>query len=744
MRLFLIMLACACCLTAQAPDIHKARTSLDTASKGKDDAAFSAAVKALCSFKDTKVLDDLAALSERLGRELDKLHGEIEKTGEALADAWKNVDAQGSQGRPVTVGTAQSAQKKHETIQASLRKLSEQQDATEVRLRIIDEHLPTALSALDQATRTSVTTALAIKAARAKPEQRVQVVNLLGACAAKVPEAREALVELMATAEDPDARTAAIFGLGRSRDPALATAVAQALSDTAMNVRSAAARLLARLPSSAGVPPLIAAMEKSDGRVLEEIVRALEDLTGRTYFDNAALWREWWAQNGARLSGAMDALSGDDFSKKGPALEVLVAAGFCAGARLLLRQEGFDPACPITAPADGSPEAALGPVRRETVPRVLQQMPPRIRARAAQELLLQPWRGEKVVARRYAFAAMSAAVTDADVAVVLAEIAGGNPVKLPDGTMLGKDDRLKLRELGIMGLGIQEAKLATPTLRDLVESDADKALKLLGVAALARLLEKGAVDPLIRAAALKDPEIVAAATKALRDISGEDKGDAAAWRLWWNSAQKDFTPKRPLIAAHEEAVREAKGTNFYGIESRSRRLMFIMDRSGSMMESDTNTGSRWSAAQTEVTNCITALPEDAAFNIIFFSHEFDVWSKGLMPATRQNKATAIAWVKGIEAVGATNIFDPLERAFQLAGRGTFDKAYGTAFDTIYFMSDGQPNRGRIIDPAEIVKEVQRMNTLKMIKVHTIGVGKGHDPLLMRRIAEVTGGDYVAR
>jgi hypothetical protein len=37
-----------------------------------------------------------------------------------------------------------------------------------------------------------------------------------------------------------------------------------------------------------------------------------------------------------------------------------------------------------------------------------------------------------------------------------------------------------------------------------------------------------------------------------------------------------------------------------------------------------------------------------------------------------------------------------------------------------------------------------MNALKMIKVHTIGVGKSHDPELMRRIAQVTGGDYVAR
>ncbi|MSR75943.1 MAG: VWA domain-containing protein [Planctomycetes bacterium] len=744
MRLLLTMLATSCLLAAQGVDIHRAREGLETASKGKDEAAFVAALKAISTLKDVRVIDDLSVVAERLQRELDKLHAEIEKTGVALAEAWKNVDSQGSQGRPVTVGTAQAAEKKHVAIQTNLRKLNDQQDSTEARLRAIDEHLPIAMASLDQASRTTIATGLATKAARAKQEQRLQVVRVLAACAAMVPEAREALVELMATAEDPDARTAAIMGLGRSRDPALATAVAQALSDTAMNVRSAAARLLARLPSASGVAPLIASMEKSDGRVLEELVRALEDLTGRTYFDNAALWREWWAQDGARLSAAMDALGGDDFSKKGPAFEVIAAAGFCAGARLLLRQEGFDAASVVTAPAEGSPEAALGPVRRETVPKLLQRMPPRIRTRAAYELLLQPLREEKLVPQRFALSAMCAAVTDSAVAAMLAEAAGSNAMKLPDGSTLGKEDRAKLRDVAITGLGLQEAKYATPTLRELVDGDAEKPVKLLAVAALARLLDKATVDPLIRAAGVKDPEVVAAASKALRDISGEDKGDAAAWRLWWNTAQKDFQPRKPLIAPTEEAVRENKGTNFYGIESRSRRLMFVLDRSGSMSESDTASGSRWSVAQTEVINCIAALPDDAAFNIIFFSHDFDVWSKGLMPATRQNKATATAWIKGIEAVGATNIFDPLERAFSLAGRGTFDKAYGTAFDTIYLMSDGQPNRGRIIDPAEIVKELQRMNMLKLIKVHTIGVGKNHDPVLMRRIAEVTGGDYVAR
>ncbi len=744
MRVWFFWMIFAAAIAAQGVDVHKTREQLDIALKGKDEAAVGAALKAVTATKDPRLVDDLTLHVERVRKELGKLGADIEKTGTALADAWKNVDAQGSQGRPVTVGTAQAAEKKHIAIQEELKKLTQRQDVLEGRLLAIDTEFPLLLAGLEQAARVSTVSALATKALKAKAEQRLLYVHFLAVSASIVDESREALVELMATADDPDARTAAILGLGQCKDPALATAAAQALDDPAMAVRSAAARLLARLPSAAGVTPLVAAMQKAEGRVLEEILRALEDLSGRTSHDNATLWREWWSSEGSKLSAAMDELRGDDFSKKGPALEIVAGVGFAAGVRLLLRLEGLDEGPAVKAPAPGSPEEALSPSCRAAIARILQHMPPKIRARVASETLLLPFARVRTAERQHALAAILAGVTDDAVAAEMTRLAGAKALRLADGTELPKEARLRLRELGISGLGLQKAELAAPQLREILEGDAEAPLRILAVASLRQLADKRSISPLITAAADRTPEVAAPADAALKELTGRAEKDAASWRLWWNSAIKDFEVKKPAILAADEPVKEAKGTAFYGIESRSRRLMFILDRSGSMMESDAGSGTRWSAAQSETIQCITALPDNAAFNIIFFSHEFDVWSKGLMPATKQNKAAASAWVKGVEAVGATNIFDPLARAFELAGRGTFDKAYGTSFDTIYLMSDGQPNRGRIIDPVEIIKEVQRMNALKLIKVHTIGVGKNHDPVLMRRIAEITGGDYVAR
>ena len=60
------------------------------------------------------------------------------------------------------------------------------------------------------------------------------------------------------------------------------------------------------------------------------------------------------------------------------------------------------------------------------------------------------------------------------------------------------------------------------------------------------------------------------------------------------------------------------------------------------------------------------------------------------------------------------------------------------------MSDGLANRGRILDPRQILKEIEDMNALKKVRIHSIGIGPNHDVKLMKGLADMTGGSYVAR
>ena len=87
---------------------------------------------------------------------------------------------------------------------------------------------------------------------------------------------------------------------------------------------------------------------------------------------------------------------------------------------------------------------------------------------------------------------------------------------------------------------------------------------------------------------------------------------------------------------------------------------------------------------------------------------------------------------------STNLFGGLEEAFKYAGRGSYDKSYGVAADTIFLLSDGSPTAGRLQKPDEILAEMRKINALKRIAIHGIAIGRGVGALLRRLAAEHDG------
>jgi hypothetical protein len=258
---------------------------------------------------------------------------------------------------------------------------------------------------------------------------------------------------------------------------------------------------------------------------------------------------------------------------------------------------------------------------------------------------------------------------------------------------------------------------------------------------------KESIPALIRGLDSSHAAVKERAQIALADLTGEAFPDAVAWRAWWSQQPLDYKPKAPTTVAADDVSTPAPagpGTRFYGISTRSKHLVFILDRSGSMEGQDAQGGRKMDVAKKELIEAIRTLPDDATFNIIFYNSDYDLWQKKMTTATPANRKKAIAWVEKVEHVGATNIFDALERAFQLAGRGTHDKAYGLLLDTVFLLSDGLPNRGRLIAVNDILRSVADLNALKQVKIHAIGIGRDHDARLMRGLAELTGGSYIAR
>ncbi len=62
-------------------------------------------------------------------------------------------------------------------------------------------------------------------------------------------------------------------------------------------------------------------------------------------------------------------------------------------------------------------------------------------------------------------------------------------------------------------------------------------------------------------------------------------------------------------------------------------------------------------------------------------------------------------------------------------------------DTVYFLSDGSPTVGKVIDQDEIRAEVKRVNSVRKIVLHTIAIGDFRKNF-MKALAKDNNGVYV--
>jgi hypothetical protein len=81
--------------------------------------------------------------------------------------------------------------------------------------------------------------------------------------------------------------------------------------------------------------------------------------------------------------------------------------------------------------------------------------------------------------------------------------------------------------------------------------------------------------------------------------------------------------------------------------------------------------------------------------------------------------------------------------FSLTGRGSHDKHYGVAVDTVFLLTDGSPTKpdGKLDSTEKIVNAVRAWNPLKRVTIHCIGIGKGLNQGFLRQLASENGGEF---
>jgi hypothetical protein len=147
--------------------------------------------------------------------------------------------------------------------------------------------------------------------------------------------------------------------------------------------------------------------------------------------------------------------------------------------------------------------------------------------------------------------------------------------------------------------------------------------------------------------------------------------------------------EKELAAANRRVA--AAENRFAGIALTGKRVVFLIDMSGSMelVDPDTPAPNKWQGVRDTVARIMASLPELEKFQIILFAEKtaFLLGNDGNW-IDYDPKLTVDRVTKALAATkpsGGTNMYSALEAAFHLRGIG---------LDTIYLLSDGLPNVGQ--------------------------------------------------
>ncbi len=190
-----------------------------------------------------------------------------------------------------------------------------------------------------------------------------------------------------------------------------------------------------------------------------------------------------------------------------------------------------------------------------------------------------------------------------------------------------------------------------------------------------------------------------------RDIENRDKELALA--------------RRSLAALREEKktlenaaarVRSAAENRFAGIALTGRRVLFLVDMSGSMdlVDENTKAPTKWTDVRNTVARLMGSLPDLSKYQVIVFAEKAAFLFEGEEDWLDFDARSSLERVRNglakIAPKGGTNMYAALQTAFRLRAKG---------MDTIYLLSDGLPNLGEGVsaDALNALKEVERNDLL---------------------------------
>jgi len=314
-------------------------------------------------------------------------------------------------------------------------------------------------------------------------------------------------------------------------------------------------------------------------------------------------------------------------------------------------------------------------------------------------------------------------------------------------------DGVKAALLAALGrLSLDDAQVA-----DVVKYVDDKSerVRLAATRALASLHRVEGIAAIVRRMPREEGRTLAEMARALESLTGETFGaHADVWQRWWEGKGSGWTaadmPPRDEDAniRRESPDPEDSGGFFYGIPQVSRKIIYVIDVSGSM-KNEVGGRTRLEGCKSELSRAISQLDRRAVFDVILFNNEVTVWKPtmqeaGLLGKEGSPRDEARAFYDPVPPDGSTNIYDALRKAFELTGIDDKKKNAPLKADTIYLLTDGSPTTpdGQMDDTEKILEAARKWNELGRITIHCIAIGKDLNATFLRQLAEENHGEFI--
>ncbi|MEO0649084.1 MAG: HEAT repeat domain-containing protein [Planctomycetota bacterium] len=349
--------------------------------------------------------------------------------------------------------------------------------------------------------------------------------------------------------------------------------------------------------------------------------------------------------------------------------------------------------------------------------------------------------------------------------------------------LAGEDEELAVRCAAIDSL----ARLATDrgvdvsitALESVAWQERASAIALLG-----SVRRQRSIGPLVARIQVEEGRLIKDIGDALGELTGKAYGTRVArWREWWRRFESKFVMPtdeelaklREIEARNEADYGKTEDVDYYGIETPSTRMLFVVDVSGSMDNfvvdrenfdgDDYRSWRRIDVVRRELQKAVEALEENVEFNILAFSRDLDPWRAAPVAANVLQKQAAIEWLGSLETVGGvedkelasaglvsaadleagrTNSYAALMYSLGVIdakGRKLDADDYDLDLDTVFFLSDGVPSVGDFVDPDDILREVRMVNETRKVAIHTLALGQFRKSF-MELLAEQNGGTFV--